>query len=403
MVATGMELTSYNTFVILSLVSLLKTTITFDFGQSITILADFAAALSRIQNTLEFENSNVHKYLEETFAKSGDIKSSDDQYWKDSHFVYKDEITHRKLRHSSDKADLAVFMKDVTCSWSGSSNKLSLKSVSLSVEKGDLVFIAGPVGCGKSSLLYAILQELPLFNGSISSHGKIALVSQQPWVFSGTIRENILFGEAFDPRRYQMVLEACALFKDLQRFPDGDLARVGERGIVLSGGQQARVELARAVYYNADIYLLDDPLSAVDAKVGNHIFNECIVKILHEKTRLIVTHNLQVLRYVENIVVMKNGSIVGQGDLSSLLRSGLHFSEIEYSRENESTLMPNKSGSTDEENENEAISHKTSAGLDNTEEDREVGSISWKIYWHLFVYFARTNKLEYTLYWPQFC
>lgn len=310
MAATGTELTSYNTFVILSLVTLLKNTITFDFGQSINFLADFAAALSRIQNTLEFENSNVHKYLQETFAKSEDIKSSDDQCWKDGHFVYKDEIPHRKLRHSSDKVDLAVFMKDVICSWTGSStNKLCLKSVSLSVKKGDLVFIAGPVGCGKSSLLYAILEELPLSNGSISSHGKIAWVSQQPWVFSGTIRENILFGEAFDPRRYQMVLEACALFKDLQRFPDGDLSRVGERGIVLSGGQRARVELARAVYYNADIYLLDDPLSAVDAKVGNHIFNVCIDKTLHEKTRLMVTHNLQVLRYAENIVVMKTARL----------------------------------------------------------------------------------------------
>ena len=191
-----------------------------------------------------------------------------------------------------------------------------------SVDKGDLVFITGPVGCGKSSLLYAILKEISLISGEISCQCKIAWVGQQPWVFSGTIRDNILFGEVFDPHRYHTTLHACDLYKDLQRFPDADMTRVAERGILLSGGQRARVELARAVYSNADVYLLDDPLSAVDTKVGRHLFQTCISGILHGKTRLMVTRNLQILRDAKQIVVMENGSILVADSFTSLLQSG---------------------------------------------------------------------------------
>ena len=126
-------------------------------------------------------------------------------------------------------------------------------------------------------------------------------------MFSGTVRENILLGEKFNPHSYRETIKACDLIRDFQRFPDGDMTLVGERGIVLSGGQRARVELARALYSNADIYLLDDPLSAVDAKVGQHIFQTCVRGLLSKSTRIMVMHNLQALRDAEDIVIMKEG------------------------------------------------------------------------------------------------
>ena len=380
--ATGTELTSYNTFMILSLVSTLRTTVSWNIAQAVNLLADFAAALNRIQGVLEFENGNIHKYLEDTFAKSGNNKLSEDEVLKDDRFPCFDAITETAIQ--SPDRDPAILLKNVVCSWIGSWNKLTLKYLCLSAEKGDLVFITGPVGCGKSSLLNAILGEMPLFNGEISCRGKIAWVGQQPWVFSGTVRENILFGEAFEPQRYRMTLLACDLYKDLERFPDGDITRVGERGIVLSGGQRARVELARAVYSNADIYLLDDPLSAVDTKVGHHIFETCISELLHDKTRLMTTHNIQALRDAKNILVMKDGSIIPKGNFTSLLQSGTDFSSMDKCiGKKQDITLPKETPMLEDQSTSETIRFdETFASLENVEEDRVVGSISWKLYWH---------------------
>ena len=260
--------------------------------------------------------------------------------------------------------------------------KKSLKSLNLSVDKGDLAFITGRVGAGKSSLLYAILREIPLICGKTWSVGKIAWVGQQPWVFSGTVRDNVLFGEPFDQNRYDLTLQVCDLIKDLQRFPDGDLTVVGERGTVLSGGQQARVELARAVYSNADIYLLDDPLSAVDLKVGHDIFEKCINGVLDNKTRLMITHNHRALRDAKHIVVMEEGSIVAKGDFSTLCSSGFDLDAIvQYAEQKPGTIQmenPLNQGPM----ANEIKSEQEHARLEIAEEDRMIGSVSWKLYWH---------------------
>ena len=375
----GTELNSYNTFMILSLVSALRTTVSWNIARPMNLLADFAVALSRIQGILEFENDNIHKYLQDTFA---DVKSVSDDSSEDQLKVkkYFDDIS-RTMTHSG--KDHAILLKNVVCSWTGKWNKLTLKSLNLTAKTGDLVVITGPVGCGKSSLLYAILGEISLFTGSISYQSKIAWVSQQPWVFYGTVRDNILFGEKFDLDRYRMTLEACDLYKDLQRFPDGDMTRVGERGIVLSGGQRARVELARAVYFNADIYLLDDPLSSIDTKVGQHIFKRCICGLLHGKTRLMITHNLQILRDAENIVVMKDGSVSARGSFTSLCESDLGLKGIENCTATKETFnILKEKPFTQEKSASETTLDEEIIALENTDEDRAVGSISWKLYWH---------------------
>ncbi|KAL9971579.1 hypothetical protein ACROYT_G017757 [Oculina patagonica] len=316
--ASGTELTSYNTFMILALDTFLR---------------------------------NAHS------SQNGDLQLPDQSY------------IHLK--------DSSLWLENVVSSWNGTLIKPTLKSLCLSADRGDLVFITGRVGCGKSSLLYAILREIPLIEGELSCQGKVAWVSQQPWLFSGTVRDNILFGETFDPERYRMALQACDLNKDLQRFPDGDMTVVGEHGIVLSGGQQARVELARAVYSNADIYLLDDPLSAVDSKVGHHIFNTCINGLLQDKTRLMVTHNLEALKDAKHIVVMKEGSILVKGDFLSVFNSGLNFDVINKiaGKSEAATLQMEKASNQ------EGILDEKPGSLEMDEEDRVIGSISWKLYW----------------------
>lgn len=157
----------------------------------------------------------------------------------------------------------AVKMTNVNAKWEVGNSENTLEVLNLQVQKGKLYAVIGMVGSGKSSLLSAILGEISLVNGETRVHGKLSYASQDAWVFGSTIRQNILFGQNYDRQRYQEVIKACALLKDLQQFPQGDLTVVGERGSSLSGGQKARINLARALYRQSDIYLLDDPLSAV--------------------------------------------------------------------------------------------------------------------------------------------
>ena len=157
----------------------------------------------------------------------------------------------------------------------------------------------------QSSLLNVILGELSPLTGICKVQGKISYSSQEPWIFSGSIRQNILCGSEFDQERYNQVIRVCALERDLQLFPSGDGTAVGEKGVSLSGGQKARVNLARCLYVDADIYLMDDPLSAVDTHVGRHLVDEAINGFLRGKIRILVTHQLQYLKNVDKIVILK--------------------------------------------------------------------------------------------------
>uniref|UniRef100_A0A3Q1N659 ATP binding cassette subfamily C member 4 n=1 Tax=Bos taurus TaxID=9913 RepID=A0A3Q1N659_BOVIN len=197
----------------------------------------------------------------------------------------------------------------------------TLQGLSFTVRPGELLAVIGPVGAGKSSLLRALLGELPRSQGQVHVHGRVAYVPQQPWEFPGTVKSNILFGKKYEKERYEKVIEACALKKDLQLLEEGDLTEIGDRGIPLSEGQKARVSLARAVYQDADIYLLDDPLSAVDAIVSRHLFEQCVRQALKEKITILVTHQLQYLKYASQILILKDGKMVERGTYSEFLKS----------------------------------------------------------------------------------
>uniref|UniRef100_A0A4W6CXA6 ATP-binding cassette, sub-family C (CFTR/MRP), member 4 n=1 Tax=Lates calcarifer TaxID=8187 RepID=A0A4W6CXA6_LATCA len=202
-------------------------------------------------------------------------------------------------------SETVVSIQRIKVNLSSSLDAPSLEKVSVTVKSQQLLTVIGPVGAGKSSLLSAILGELPCDTGTMKVKGQLTYASQQPWVFPGTIRSNILFGRELNLQRYERVIRACALKKDLELLPYGDLTLIGDRGATLSGGQKARLNLARAVYQEADIYLLDDPLSAVDAEVGKHLFEQCICGLLRNKCRILVTHQLQHLKAADQIVVLK--------------------------------------------------------------------------------------------------
>ncbi|XP_019629882.1 PREDICTED: multidrug resistance-associated protein 5-like [Branchiostoma belcheri] len=194
--------------------------------------------------------------------------------------------------------------------------------------KGTLLGVCGSVGAGKSSLIAAILREMRAVQGGVAVDGDIAYVAQQAWIQNATVRDNILLGKPFDANRYEMTVQACCLKQDFEQLPGGDMTEIGERGINLSGGQKQRISLARALYADRDIYLLDDPLSAVDAHVGEHIFRHYIKETLRSKTVILVTHQLQYLSECDEVVLLKDGRVAGQGPHRRLVTMNAEYAEM---------------------------------------------------------------------------
>lgn len=325
--ASGTELNTYNVFVVVALLSTIRVSVCENIAKGAFCVGEFVSSLERIQAFLELEElpqlvnkqrpdssaidvsreslSVVAEAIESESSSSSSEKSLLTDYEQEKMEKNQSEespkerrsLRMRKTKGSGErsiKVERQVSINNIICHWNKDSTKPTLKNISFEAFNGELILVTGPVGCGKSSLLSAILGELPVTSGDISCSGKLVHVSQSPWVFSGTIRSNILFGKRYDPRRYEAVIDACDLRKDMNSFPDRDATRIGERGTLLSGGQRTRVALARAVYADADIYLLDDPLGAVDSKVGRNLFERCIQGILGKKIRIVVTHQLQV-------------------------------------------------------------------------------------------------------------
>uniref|UniRef100_A0A8C3D2D7 Multidrug resistance-associated protein 1 n=1 Tax=Cairina moschata TaxID=8855 RepID=A0A8C3D2D7_CAIMO len=215
--------------------------------------------------------------------------------------------------------------------------------INFTVPEGSLIAVVGQVGCGKSSLLSALLGEMDKKEGHVVVKGSVAYVPQQAWVQNATLKENIIFGREMNESRYKRVIEACALLPDIEILPTGDRTEIGEKGVNLSGGQKQRVSLARAVYCNADVYLFDDPLSAVDAHVGKHIFEKVIGPkgILKNKTRVLVTHAVNYLPQMDTILVMSDGEISEMGSYQELLKQDGAFAEFLRTYANAEQSMEN--------------------------------------------------------------
>ncbi|CAH1105175.1 unnamed protein product [Psylliodes chrysocephalus] len=241
-------------------------------------------------------------------------------------FMNAEELDPDNVHHEPSE-DSPLIIENGTFSWGGDP---ILKNININLKKKTLTAVVGTVGSGKSSLVSAFLGEMDKISGRVNSYGQVAYVSQQAWIQNATLRDNILFGKSYDKALYNDVVEACALKPDLDMLPAGDQTEIGEKGINLSGGQKQRVSLARAVYSNADIYFLDDPLSAVDSHVGKHIFEKVIgpTGLLKNKTRALVTHGIGYLSQTDKIIVLKNGQISETGTYQELMDRKGAFSDF---------------------------------------------------------------------------
>ncbi|KAI0725334.1 metal resistance protein YCF1 [Fomitopsis betulina] len=228
-------------------------------------------------------------------------------------------VTNAKLQ----LGDEVLAIENGEFCWSKEASQPTLEDINLAVRKGDLVGILGRVGAGKSSLLSAIIGEMIRTEGGVRLSGSVSYAPQNPWIMSATIRDNILFSHVHDPEFYDLVLDACALRQDLSLLVDGDLTEVGEKGITLSGGQRARVALARAVYARADLTILDDVLAAVDAHVARHVFDNVIGPngILATKARIVVTNSIHFLRQFDQILYLRTGIILETGTYQDLVNN----------------------------------------------------------------------------------
>uniref|UniRef100_A0A672QSE7 Multidrug resistance-associated protein 1 n=1 Tax=Sinocyclocheilus grahami TaxID=75366 RepID=A0A672QSE7_SINGR len=240
-------------------------------------------------------------------------------------------LSHEELDEDNVErpAITACEIVDGAFSWSKDDSP-TLKRINVRIPEGALVAVVGHVGSGKSSLLSALLGEMQKQEGSVSIKGSVAYVPQQAWIQNTTLKDNILFGRDAKDSWYQKVVEACALLPDLEILPGGDLTEIGEKGVNLSGGQKQRVSVARAIYCNCAVYLLDDPLSAVDAHVGKHIFEKVIGPqgLLQGRTRVLVTHGLSFLPQADLILVMVDGEITEMGSYTELLGRQGAFAEF---------------------------------------------------------------------------
>jgi ABC-type multidrug transport system fused ATPase/permease subunit len=303
-----------------------------------------------------------------------------------------DNVVHRAPKGST---NVAVEVQSGTFSWDSGSQEPTLKDLNFRAMQGMRVAVCGTVGSGKSSLLSCILGEMPKLSGEVKLCGSVAYVSQSPWIQSGKIQDNILFGTEMDRDRYDKVLEACSLKKDLEILPHGDQTMIGERGINLSGGQKQRIQIARALYQDADIILFDDPFSAVDAHTGSHLFKECLLRLLASKTVIYVTHQVEFLPAADLILVMKEGKIAQAGKYQEILESGKEFMELVSAHKDALSALDSFSRMEDSSSSNQEIENKktqidTSSEEANpnipkgqlvTEEEREKGKVGFWVYW----------------------
>ncbi|XP_063224304.1 ATP-binding cassette sub-family C member 4-like [Bacillus rossius redtenbacheri] len=318
----GNSVTAEKVFVVSSYFTILRMSMTRNFPQAISTTAETIVSIKRIQKFLLYEELETPRRSNLQQSKYGSVSPNEKPLALTSPPGEEEKEEDGKIER------IGIEMSGATAKWTAESHENTLSDINLRVSTGQLLAVIGPVGSGKTSLLLTLLRELPLTGGSIAVKGRISYASQEPWLFASSVRNNILFGEPYDRRRYQQVVKACALVRDFELLPYGDRTIVGDRGVAFSGGQRARINLARAVYKPADIYILDDPLSAVDAHVGRHLFESCICGFLKYKTRVLITHQLQFLSHVDHIVILNEGRVEAHGSYAQLQESGLDFARL---------------------------------------------------------------------------
>ncbi|XP_015778089.1 PREDICTED: multidrug resistance-associated protein 4-like [Acropora digitifera] len=432
LVGTRRSLTPATAFMVLSFMNILRHTVCLRLLNALPGTFELWISLSRIERFLLLENLprlGNRKYSQESSAQENALDTKQKSYlnWlKDSsleHDEHHDKILsgfhdamgeERKLSMTSAslsftslrspgnefnckptgkvEKNVHLSVSNLTCilQGTGTEEKHLLHDVTFDAPPRSLTVLTGAVGSGKSTLLAAIAGQVVKSSGTVTCCGTLAYVPQSSWVFAGTLRDNVLFGELFDEEKYREVIEACALTEDIDRFPNSDFSFVGEHGVALSGGQRARVSLARAVYANADVYLLDDPLSAVDAKVGDHIFRQCVCKLLRDKIVLLGSYAEMNMKAADQVVVLNKGCIQGIGGFEELKAKGKLIDTI--------TTLTDSTNTTEEQPRTLELKEeidKTQSNLPMEskrflehlqieEEEKATGHISSKLYWDYF-------------------
>ncbi|XP_075981808.1 ATP-binding cassette sub-family C member 4-like [Anticarsia gemmatalis] len=327
------RITVENVFFLTCFYNITKQTMTLYFPQAVGQIAEMNVAVQRIRDYLLSEECElpprVHIQAEEVpRSKKKRVIIIEPDLLTPSTEPSTSQQVPDEAKKEKRKEEIAVKFEDASSRWIKSSNKDDVKEMDLEIPCSSLTTVIGSVGAGKSTLLHMVLSELPCSSGRLEVNGTVSYASQDPWLFVGSVRQNILFGQPFHKSRYMEVCRVCALERDISLFPHGDKTVVGERGVSLSGGQRARINLARAVYKEADIYLLDDPLSAVDTQVAKHIFDRCIKRYLADKTVILVTHQLQFIKMVDQVVIMDKGRILAEGHFDDLNEKELKIIQL---------------------------------------------------------------------------
>ncbi|GMM33040.1 hypothetical protein DASC09_003650 [Saccharomycopsis crataegensis] len=411
-----MPLTSETIFPCLSLFSYLQKTVV-SMPSFISSIIESKIALERLEEYLLSEEVSTNLSTEEVSTNESITMANNDKpfisinntcfLWDETH------MSKPKISETSDEESLVGNFDNFSYS------NIALRNINMSVNSGEMVLVVGAVGAGKSTLLKAIIGELPILRNHDHSRavkGSISYCSQIPWIQNTSFRDNILFHIPYDPERYHSTLYACDLLVDILQLPDGDQTLVGEKGITLSGGQKARLALARAIYADSDIYILDDILSAVDVQVAKRIIYRCLGHhgLLANKIRVLVSHGLGNFQKneIDKVIYLQNGEIIANDSFENMqdkikeFMGGGSQETVDYLTEgpidddnddddddddaaSDLTISPISSCSVDSLNSSETLvaSDKDDDDLDKlkkpiklSEEHTNRGSVKWKTY-----------------------
>ena len=391
---TGQPITPLNVFMMLSFMDIARTVTCLYISNALLLAYEAYASLRRIEDFLLLENLPANFLCQSKDDTSNTESSSTKVTSGPSDRQEKLEIVFNPdLEKNPQEKPSTLYVSNLTYRQIERQDEFILQDIEFSITAQSLTVITGPVGSGKSTLLSAIAGEISDVSGTVTFPGTLVYVTQTAWIFSGTIRENILFGQPYDEAKYTRVIEACALKEDIQRFPESDQTVVGERGEVLSGGQKARVSLARVVYVDADLYLLDDPLSAVDFKVGQHIFKTCINGLMVDKMRVLTSHKEQHMKEADQVIVLYKGRVLEKGSFTELQEKGILNRTVDplYQRAGNNSKLTKSVAREIQENNERSDGVETMAplpnkdrGLEISQEDRSIGVVSSKLYWNYF-------------------
>lgn len=255
-----------------------------------------------------------------------------------------------------------------------------LHDMDFTVGRNELIAVIGSVGSGKSSLLGALAGDMRKTGGKIKLASTRAFCPQYAWIQNSTLQDNILFGKPYRSKWYRSVIDACALGPDLDILPSGDQTEIGERGITLSGGQKQRLNIARAIYFDADIILMDDPLSAVDAHVGRHIMDKAICGLMKDKCRILATHQLHVLNRCDRIIWMEDGHIQAIDTFNNLMSHSVDFQKLMATTAQESHHQPQAEEGEEEKKPADKKLNKGKGAALMQQEERATESVSWSVW-----------------------